>query len=337
VYYLILDSNIWIAERLLRSALGSATLYCLAKSGSLIALPEIVKQEVDRRLVEQTEMACDTIRKSSELLQQISGYRMSTVAPSQEAVKKGINRRWNELSGVIGTIEFTIEHARGALQRIIQRTPPCSQNNEQFRDCFIWQCAIELAQDAPVHLVSNDHAFYQGQDPKRGLSSGLKAEAQQLGRIVHLYPNLSEFLAVVDQGVPGLDEATIREAIVSSVAREAGELANNSSKGWKFELGAIREAKITGYATPEPSVVAVSFSVDFDLTLAENPSGSDTKIPSGMTVEGECSYDPQRNAVLGVRISGWSKYLREKGGAWSSELFDPRSKELYAKGNIRIL
>jgi hypothetical protein len=49
-YYVLLDSNVWVAERLLQSSIGSALLYALARTKSSILLPEVVELEIARIL-----------------------------------------------------------------------------------------------------------------------------------------------------------------------------------------------------------------------------------------------------------------------------------------------
>jgi hypothetical protein len=38
-YYVVLDANIWVAERLLHSSIGSAFLYAVTRAKSSILLP----------------------------------------------------------------------------------------------------------------------------------------------------------------------------------------------------------------------------------------------------------------------------------------------------------
>jgi hypothetical protein len=47
-YFLLLDANVWVTERLLRSSIGSALLYAVTGAGALIGLPEIVETETPR-------------------------------------------------------------------------------------------------------------------------------------------------------------------------------------------------------------------------------------------------------------------------------------------------
>ena len=332
----MLDSNIWVSERMLYTALGSATLHALTRSGARIILPEIVTLEVNHVLLEQTDKAADSIQKSSHLLRQISGHHMSILAPSQAAVKTAIDQRWTQLSGLLDPMPFTLDHARAALNRIVKKMPPCGPNNEQFRDCCIWQCAIDQAGGRPVHLISNDHAFYEGGNRSAALASPLAAELKAINRSVTIYPNLNAFLGTMDSEITQVDEDTISAAIVAAVAPEAREVASN--QGGEFELGALRNIQITGYATPKESIVAVSFIVTFDISRSEHINTDRQRPNIKMRLTGGCSYDPNAKVVSEIEISEWSKSLdSESGGSWGTYSSSQSISRQFSEGNIRVL
>ena len=56
-YYVLLDTNVWVAERLLQSSIGSALLYALACTKSSILLPEVVELEIAHVLPDLAEQA----------------------------------------------------------------------------------------------------------------------------------------------------------------------------------------------------------------------------------------------------------------------------------------
>ncbi len=61
-YYVVVDANIWIAERLLQSSIGSAFLYAVTGAKSAILLPEVVELEISRVLPDMAERAVGVIR-----------------------------------------------------------------------------------------------------------------------------------------------------------------------------------------------------------------------------------------------------------------------------------
>jgi predicted nucleic acid-binding protein len=56
-FHVLLDANVWVAERLLQSAIGGALLYALTRAKATIVLPEVVELEVNRVLPELAEKA----------------------------------------------------------------------------------------------------------------------------------------------------------------------------------------------------------------------------------------------------------------------------------------
>ena len=70
-YYVVVDSNIWVAERLLQSSIGSAFLYAVTGAKSSILLPEVVELEIARVLPDLAERAVGIIRRELSLLRQL--------------------------------------------------------------------------------------------------------------------------------------------------------------------------------------------------------------------------------------------------------------------------
>jgi PIN domain len=155
-YFVVLDSNVWVAERLLRTSMGSALLHSLIRSDAVIGLPQVVEMEVNPVLEEHAERAVENLRKRIELLRQLSGrMTLHLSVPNAEVISEGMNNRWKALEGLLRGVHFTIQHANAALNRVIKKLPPRGTNNEQFRDCCVWEAVLELAEKAPVHLVTS--------------------------------------------------------------------------------------------------------------------------------------------------------------------------------------
>jgi hypothetical protein len=87
-YYVVLDANVWVTERLLQSSLGSAVLFALTGAHALIGLPEVVEIEVNSILTKQAKEAVEGLRKNAQLLSQLSGQRATHQVPTSEAIQK---------------------------------------------------------------------------------------------------------------------------------------------------------------------------------------------------------------------------------------------------------
>src|ERR1700722_573173 len=106
-FCVILDANVWVAERLLQSSIGSAVLYALTSTGASLGLPETVELEVNTVLVAEAEKAVEGLRKSARLLRQLSGQKTLHQAPTAERIQEGIARRWAELGGLLEKTPFS--------------------------------------------------------------------------------------------------------------------------------------------------------------------------------------------------------------------------------------
>lgn len=335
-YTVILDANIWIAERLLQSSLGNALLYAVAGSKATIGLPEVVQREIGRILPEMAEQAARNIKRDVTVLRQLSGHQMMVTAPSPLAVTDGIAKRWSQLAGSIESIPFTIDQAESALARIIDGKPPCGENNEQFRDCCIWDAAVTLGSNRPVHLVTSDNAFYEGRKPSNGLVNALKIELEHKKVKLSIHPTLRDLLATLKDTSVAIDKIAIGKAIIESLRTPARAIA--AEKG-KFELGEPLEPKIKGYATPKAALVAVSYEVTFELERVIQESDAERREQAYLTVEGECDYDPNRNSISEIEIKGWSQRIDfQKGGtSWGQHRPSREALEQYDPRRLRFI
>jgi hypothetical protein len=88
---------------------------------------------------------------------------------------------------------------------VIAKTPPSWPNNEQFRDCCIWEASFALAEYCTVHLVSNDSAFYENRDRTKGLANQLREETESTGREITVSPSVRDLMKRLDKSVAMID------------------------------------------------------------------------------------------------------------------------------------
>jgi hypothetical protein len=125
-----------------------------------------------------------------------------------------------------------------------------------------------------------------------------------------------------------LDEATISEAIVRAVMPRAREMAAKHAPS--DELGGLLRTRISGYATPKPSIVAISFQVTFELSHVETQTDDNDK--ATLRIGGSCSYDPNLNEISDIEIKEWSVYL-PRGSSWSGSMLPSGDIDSWAKKN----
>jgi hypothetical protein len=223
---------------------------------------------------------------------------------------------------------------------VIRGTPPSGKNNEQFRDCCIWEAAVSMATDRVVHVVSADTAFYENRNKTAGLASALRMEPAVAMKHIQIHPSLDDFLAAVDAGAATVDEVSIGDAITKAILNDARQIAVKSEgalgarPGVTFELGKAHRPKINGYATPQPSVVAISFEASFDLEATTVEHETETQEQGTVTLKGVCSYDPATRELLDIEITAWSKNL----GNWTMGSHDKAALERqYGPGRMRLI
>jgi hypothetical protein len=341
-YYVVVDANIWVAERLLQSSIGNAFLYAVTGAKSLILLPEVVELEIARVLPDMAERAVVLIKRELSLLRQLSGHNLTLAARSALAIAEGINERWKQLGGVLMRVPFTHDQARSALHRVIRKSPPSGDNNEQFRDCCIWDAAMLMATERVIHLVSADGAFFEGRNKAAGLATILRTELAAAKKNIQVHSRLRDFLAATDAGATIIDEAAIGSAIVKSVTVEAKEIAvkgEGMRSGANFELGKAHSPRISGYATPKPSLIAISFEAAFDLERIVVEEETEMREDATLILKGVCSYNPTSKEVSEIEIREWSKSLKFAGGGfWGTKSPDKSAMERqYGPGRMRII
>lgn len=316
-YVLLLDTNAWVTERMLLSSVGSAALYALAADGAHIVLPEIVEMEVGLVLTKQANKAAEDLRKNADFLRQISGHEKQLhPVPTSKAIHDGIARRWKELDGLIVRAPFTLEQARSALGRVLDHSSPSGENNEQFRDCCIWESVLDACKSKNVHLVTNDSAFYQ-KGARPHMAPTLKSELEGLGRVVKLHSSVGDFLNAVSHGaIDTLEKDVICDAIVGAVTPLADEIAAErirSDRPSAYELGDAKKLIIKGYATPKPSLIAVTFEVSFDLRLFDEKGPGERQTDTTLRLDGSCSYHPGTHQTSDVVVKAWNHSLKGSG------------------------
>jgi hypothetical protein len=125
-----------------------------------------------------------------------------------------------------------------------------------------------------------------------------------------MYSSLENLLGTLAGTTQRLDDRLIENAIVPAITPRASEIAADRGE---YELGAVRRHTIRGFATPGPSLLAVSFEVSFDLRREVEREGREEEFYAVLTVTGDCSFNPETSVVSNVEIGAWSTNERGAG------------------------
>ena len=115
-------------------------------------MPESVELEATQQLIEQGLKAIEDMRRSTRWLEQLAGQPVAENPFDETSIRHGIERRWQELAPVIRRLPLSLKIVRAAVDRVIKKAPP-AERSEQFRDCCLWEQAVQIARHCEVHWL----------------------------------------------------------------------------------------------------------------------------------------------------------------------------------------
>jgi cellulose biosynthesis protein BcsQ len=241
----IVDTNELLSSLLLNNAMGAALLFEVQKQNGKLGWPEVINGEIRKHATLRANKAIQQISSELHVLEILVGWRPDPTLPSKEEINSAINQRIVDLAPLLISMPFTIEHARAALQRVSNGTPPNNDKNHQFKDSAIWEAILELADRYRIHFVTKDTGFYQERDLKKGLAKELSDECRQAGFEVHLYPGLVSCVEALRKVAPPLDYAAIVVALDCPLRIELSPEIDKRD----FALGETTNSVISAFRT----------------------------------------------------------------------------------------
>jgi hypothetical protein len=187
---------------------------------------------------------------------------------------------------ILTRVAFTVEHARGALDRVLSELPPNGPKNQQFKDSAIWEAILELARSMDVDLVTDDKQFFENRDTAKGLAQNLRFEAEQQSHHIRVFAGLQAYLASLNKEAPAVDPLPVISAIQDAVMPELH--AHAESK--QFELGERIRESVEAFVTERSTFLALSYEMTFqafDRTESVEEGGA----PDTVTAGGSVLYD----------------------------------------------
>jgi hypothetical protein len=315
----VLDSNAWIQEHLLKTKVGKALVHAIARSGGKIGLSEVVELELLARAVDE---GLDEKERAEKALRRVANFsglpelmlHGGLAKVSAETIRKAVTHRFDALSDHLITIEFSIEHASGALDRVIGKIPP-NRAKEQFRDSVIWIAVLTLSDAYDVHFVTADKAFYKGGQYLEGIDPALAKECESAVGTVKLHRDASECLSQLEKSIPGVDE----DALVLKIIESLGSGIEKPVSERSFALAVVTQKNIEAFPTEIPEELVVRFEITYALSdlgpLYSPPEEQRTNATA--VVHGNCSYNTKKDSISEVR---WTRvWLR-----WQDASGEPR-------------
>ncbi len=118
--YVVLDSNIWISEWGLNTNKGSAVRFYIKQKKATLALPEIIKEEVERKLQNFLSESCKDIQTRHNQLLSVFGQLKEVVLPTEVEIAQKAKSLFDDVKLDLHSVPFTLESAKSSLRKIYE-------------------------------------------------------------------------------------------------------------------------------------------------------------------------------------------------------------------------
>lgn len=251
----IFDTNIWKQELYLTSGASAALKLYLNRSGAVIALPEVIRLEIQAHLRTDVVKGRDDARGAHGRLLALFGSLRAIQLPTDEQIETLVGNFISATGLTFREVPFALDAARESFLRTIDKRAP-SSGSQQFKDGVIWADCKGLALEDDVILVTSDTAFYRNKKHADGIDQDLALELRSLPHSIRLVPRLADLLDVVKTELR-IDEAVLIAAIMESFL---GNDIRAQAGADELTLGSPQiSAKY--FATENPSRVYVDFTL----------------------------------------------------------------------------
>lgn len=314
----VLDSNVWLAELGLRSGAAAAVRFFLNQSGAKVAIPEVVQLEVRYNLTRLLGTHVQEIRDNYRKLLTAFGKLKEIVLPTEQEIQVKVEELFSSLGVQQQEIPFSLESARSALFKAIQKQSPCDKTQE-FKDAVIWADCVGLLATDDVVLVTNDKAFYRDRTYDKGLAQNLLEEISLHPNQLRILSNLSELLGVIQAPIP-LDEDQLQKAVFNAFGQSINGMLDRT--GFSPDVRQSTAYKL--FATDNPSELFFEYSINITCSDARGEGRTNAIF----NLKGDGLYSPTDQTFLGLRNLG--EHLTYMTADGTSE--DTRSGYAYASG-----
>jgi hypothetical protein len=292
---IVLDANVWVSQRMMRSGLGAAFLYAVRRSGAHIGLAEVTRLETRARLTDAASEAGERISGGLTTLAAILGSRPDPELPTREVIERAIDDRFAQLQTLLRPLRPEKSDYELALARVIAKRPP-NVRKEQFRDSLLLEQIIREFGSEMVYLVTDDSDFFDSRD-RRLVDPSLLAELHARGSRLTILPTMEQLLTAMGGEAMAPDHV----AIIDAISRDVLFFLMSDSAKHGFDVGDMTSSSIEAFLTEDHHKLAVSFELQFRALSVHTDSGD--VAPLGLVdVSGTATFDLPSAAAENVRI-----------------------------------
>lgn len=292
----VLDSNAWISQTLLRSKLAAVLLYWMRARQVKLILPEVVRNEVVERVADKgradIEAGVNKLQEGLRYRGEVLSQDFKAALPNQDSLRATATARFDELSERIEEVALKLEHVRNVLQSVYTGGP---FKESDFRDGLIWEVVLECLEYADVCLVTQDAVFF---DPnKRDLRASLDEQVGSSAGTLALFRDLSALTLDLASAEPTLPEPEIMDQVRPQYLADLAKATADQG----FDLGEETGFSITGFATTDFNSVLLEISVTG--RCVDRQATADTPDRLGeYSISAEATFDLATGAVADFKM-----------------------------------
>ena len=307
--YVVFDTNILFSQLALKSGAGAAVRFFIKKRNAVVAVPEVVRLELEEKLTIDLIEAKKRIEDAHRRLLTVFGELTEIALPSDEDIRKKVRALINEFDVSTKNVPFSLEAAKSSLLRVMREEPPSSKGRQQFKDGVIWANCLELLKEDDVYFVSADKGFYEQDDYSKGLAKNLQSEASPLPHILKIFPDLRELLTDIRY-----ETRMDKDALCDKMVVKCQTEINNIVLERGFSLGTLTYADIDPFMTENASELYIKFGVRYQCLDLTDQDRSDTTLD----IMGEGSYNIDSKEFMGISLSSILLQYTGTGGEKST-------------------
>lgn len=289
----VIDTNIWLGELALNSSSGAAVRFYLKRRKAQLAVPEVVRLEVERNFQEKLQAFVDNVRDNYRQLLAVFGKLKEVVLPDTGMIKSKVDEIFSSVGIELLEVKFSLTSARSSFLKTIEKFPPSDQN-QQFKDGVLWADCVSLLEYDDVYFVTSDKAFYQGRKYENGLARNLENEAREMAHKIKIFSSLSDLLSDIKVDVAINEEKLFHEFVNQNKNIIEGMLDRNS-----FGIDGDFNMTKALFVTEDPNVLYIEFKIEASCSDLSNQNRSNAIL----YLKGTGSYNVETSECTDLRIA----------------------------------
>lgn len=301
---IVLDTNIWLKELALNSNAGSALKFFLKYKSARLAVPKVIRLEVQANLRLEIKKLIEDINKNSRQLLALFGSMKEIILPSEEEIEDLISNLFINLQIHILDIDLSLESAESAFLKIIQKVPPCDKTQE-FKDAILWADCIKMLEQDDVLLATQDKAFFLERDYNKGLAENLKKEASLKQKNLIISHSIDDVLKLVG-GKVDFDESRAIDYIKNHSKESINDLLYRS----KAEISGPPTIIYKLFSTENPNHLYMKYQLNIPCFDASKEGRSNMQI----ILQGNGIFNPSTQELFSINSEEDILEFKDLGG-----------------------